>query len=126
MTLRSMFLLAAVAVSGSAALAAPPEGTVLLSSDPLVMRLNKDEFRIAFGIEAKSCMAHGCNGTVHYRVNWKASDGTARTELRQVSYAVAPNYDHTIAVDRQYLDTSEGAHTVDVVKVSVDKITLGE
>jgi hypothetical protein len=26
-------------------------------------------------------------------------------------------------VDRQYLDTAEGAHTVDVVKVSVDSIT---
>ena len=28
-----------------------------------------------------------------------------------------------MTVDRQYLDTAEGAHTTDVIKVQVDKIT---
>jgi hypothetical protein len=118
-----MFLATAIAASGSlAALAAPPEGAVLLTGDPVVMRLNKDEFRIVFGIEGKSCV-HGCSGSVRYSVDWKASDGTARSEQKEVSYVVAPHAARTIAVDRQYLDTAEGAHTVDVVKVRVDRIT---
>jgi hypothetical protein len=123
MKLGCMLLMTAVAASGSlAAVAAPPEGAVLLTGDPVVMRLNKDEFRIVFGIEGKSCV-HGCSGSVHYRVDWKASDGTARSEQKEVSYIVAPEAARTIAVDRQYLDTAEGAHTVDVVKVRVDAIT---
>jgi len=91
-----------------AALAASPEGAVLLTGAPVVMRLNKDEFRIVFGIEGKSCV-HGCSGSVRYRVDWKASDGTARSEQKEVSYVVAPEAARTIAVDRQYLDTAEGA-----------------
>jgi hypothetical protein len=124
-TLKSRFLWLAAAGCAASVLAAPPEGTILLTGDPLVMRLNKDEFRIVFGIEAKSCMPQGCNGAVRYRVDWKAADGTARSELKQVSYTVSPNAARTIAVDRQYLDTAEGAQSVDVVKVSVDTITRG-
>jgi hypothetical protein len=126
MKLSSMFLMIAMAASANrAALAAQPQGVVLLTGDPVVMRLNKDEFRIVFGIEGKSC-AHGCSGSVRYRVDWKASDGTARSERKEVSYVVAPEAARTIAVDRQYLDTAEGAHTVDVVKVRVDSITRRE
>jgi hypothetical protein len=122
MKLSSMFLITAIAASGSrATLAAPPEGTVLITGDPVVMRLNKDEFRIVFGLEGKSC-AHGCSGSVRYWVDWKASDGTARSEQKEVGYIVSPEAARTIAVDRQYLDTGEGAHTVDVVKVRVDTI----
>jgi hypothetical protein len=124
MKLSAMFLMIALAASGShAALAAPPEGAVLVTGDPVVMRLNKDEFRIVFGIEGRSCVAHGCTGSVHYRVDWKASDGTARSERKEVNYVVSPQTERTIAVDRQYLDTAEGAHDVDVVKVRVDRIT---
>jgi hypothetical protein len=120
----SMFLVTALAASGaSATLAVPPEGAVLITGDPVVMRLNKDEFRIVFGIEGKSCAPHGCSGSVRYWVDWKASDGTARSERKEVSYIVSPEAARTIAVDRQYLDTGEGAHTVDVVKVRVDTIT---
>ena len=126
MKLSSMFLMTAMAASASrAALAAPPEGTVLLTGDPVVMRLNKDEFRIVFGIDGKSCV-HGCSGSVRYWVDWKTSDGTARSERKEVSYVVAPEAARPIAVDRQYLDTAEGAHTVDVVKVRVDTITRRE
>jgi hypothetical protein len=124
MKLSSMFLMTVVAASGNrTTLAAPLEGAVLLTGDPVVMRLNKDEFRIVFGIEGKSCAPHGCSGSVLYRVDWKASDGTARSERKEVSYIVSPEAARTIAVDRQYLDTGEGAHTVDVVKVRVDAIT---
>ena len=123
MKLSSVFLMTAIAASGSlAALAAPPESAVLLTGDPVVMRLSKDEFRIVFGIEGKSCV-RGCSGSVHYWVDWKSSDGTARSEQKEVSYIVAPEAARTIAVDRQYFDTAEGAHTVDVVKVRVDTIT---
>ena len=124
MKLNAMLLMTAVAASGSCAtLAAPLEGAVLLSGDPVVMRLNKDEFRIVFGFEGKRCAPHGCSGSVRYRVDWKASDGTARSERKEVSYRVSPEAARTIAVDRQYLDTAEGAHTVDVVNVRVDTIT---
>ena len=124
MKLSSMFLMTVVAASGNrATLAAPPEGAILLAGDPVVMRLNKDEFRIVFPIEGKSCAPHGCSGSVRYWVDWKASDGTTRSEQKEVSYIVSPEAARTIAVDRQYLDTGEGAHTVDVVNVRVDTIT---
>jgi hypothetical protein len=124
MKLSSVFLMTIVAATGNrATLAAPPEGAVLLTGDPVVMRLNKDEFRIVFGIEGKGCTPHGCSGSVRYWVDWKASDGTTRSEHKEVSYIVSPEAARTIAVDRQYLDTGEGAHTIDVVKVRVDAIT---
>jgi hypothetical protein len=123
MKLQSIFLMIAVtAGTGPVAFAAPPESAVMLTGDPVVMRLSKDEFRIAFGIEGRSCK-QGCNGSVRYRVGWKASDGTARTERKEVHYTVSPGTARTIAVDRQYLDTAEGAHTVDIVNVKVDTIT---
>src|SRR5271170_137913 len=124
MKLSPMFLMTVMAASSNrATLAAPLEGAVLLTGDPVVMRLNKDEFRIVFGLEGKSCAPHGCSGSVRYWVDWKASDGTTRTEQKEVNYIVSPEAARTIAVDRQYLDTGEGAHTVDVVKVRTDSIT---
>jgi hypothetical protein len=126
LTSTSLMMAVAVAVAAGAdraALAAPPESAVLLTGDPVVMRLSKDEFRIVFGIEGRSCVSHGCSGSVRYRIAWKASDGTTRSEQKEVSYTLSPGAARTIAVDRQYLDTAEGAQTVDVVNVSVDTIT---
>jgi hypothetical protein len=126
MKLPTMFLMIAVTAGAApAAFAAQPESAVMLTGDPVVMRLSKDEFRIVFGIEGRSCK-QGCNGSVRYRVNWKASDGTLRSERKEVNYTVSPDAARTIAVDRQYLDTAEGAHTVDVVNVKVDIITRRE
>ena len=45
-------------------------------------------------------------------VGWHGSLGT-----EEVNYTVSPDAARTIAVDRQYLDTAEGAHTVDIVNV---------
>jgi hypothetical protein len=87
------------------------------------MRLNKDEFRIAFGINGERCGDNGCNGIIRYRVEWKTADGTTRSEIKHVNYTVSPRAPRTIAVDRQYFDTAEGQHTTDVVKVSIDAIT---
>ena len=96
---------------------------VSLTQRPLVMRVGKDEFRVAFGIKSVGCTATGCHGVVRYRVQWKAEDGTTRRDIREVGFAVAPHSaDRTITVDRQYFDTAEGAHTTDVVQVTVDRL----
>jgi hypothetical protein len=117
----SLSLVAMTALSAGAAPAS--KHSVSLTQDPLIMRLNKDEFRIAFGINGERCGANGCSGMISYRVHWKTADGATRSEIKHVSYTVAPRAHRTIAVDRQYFDTAEGQHTTDVVKVSVDAIT---
>ena len=101
----------------------PSARSASLVQDPLVMRLSKDEFRIAFGINAQGCASNGCRGVIHYTVKWKTEDGTVMSEFRRVRYTVVPHSSRTITVDRQYFDTAEGAHTTDVVKVTVDRIT---
>jgi hypothetical protein len=93
-----------------------------LTQEPLIMRLSKDEFRIAFGIAAERCAPGGCTGTIRYRVDWRTEDGSVTSELKRVSFIVPPHYSRAMTVDRQYFDTAEGAHTTDVVKVTVDRI----
>ena len=90
------------------------------------MRLSKDEFRIAFGLNAEQCAVTGCHGLIRYRVHWMTEDGAAHSEIKQVSYQVPPHYRRSIAVDRQYFDTGEGQHTTEIVKVRVDVITCQE
>src|SRR5215471_3594926 len=68
----------------SALKAAPP--TVSLTQLPLVMRVGKDEFRVAFGIKSAGCAATGCHGVIRYRVQWKADDGTTRLDIREVAF----------------------------------------
>jgi hypothetical protein len=107
----------------SAGAAPASKHVVSLTQDPVIMRLNKDEFRIAFGINGERCGTNGCSGMIRYRVDWKTADGATRSEIKHVSYTVAPRAHRTIAVDRQYFDTAEGQHTTEVVKVSVDAIS---
>src|ERR1700733_10063785 len=116
-------ILAVLTMSAPAGAAPPSQRSVSLTQDPLVMRLNKDEFRIAFGINGERCRENGCNGMIRYRGDWKTADGTIRSEIKHVHYSVSPLAPRTIAVDRQYFDTAEGQHTTDVVKVSIDAIT---
>lgn len=124
MRLPPLCLLAIAALSAQAAEAqAHP---ISLSQRPLVMRLSKDEFRIAFGINAEKCAANGCHGLIQYRVQWKTEQGPTRSELKQVSYTVPPRSGRSIAVDRQYFDTAEAQHTTEIVNVSVDAITCHE
>jgi hypothetical protein len=99
----------------------PPR--VSLTQAPLVMRLSKDEFRIAFGVDGERCFPNGCHGLIRYRVQWTAEDGTARSEIKRVNYAVWPRARRSVAVDRQYFDTAEGEHTTEIVTVRVDLIT---
>jgi hypothetical protein len=119
----SLSFIALVTFGGGATVAPAAERPVSLTQEPLVMRLSKDEFRIAFGINAERSAPVGCNGVIRYRVEWKTEDGVKRSEVRRVDYAVAPRASRAITVDRQYFDTAEGQHTTEVVKVSVDKIT---
>ena len=94
-----------------------------LTQAPMVMRLSKDEFRLAFGITAVGCSTSGCHGAIRYRVNWRTEDGTARSDLREVDYRVLPHDARSITVDRQYFDTAEDAHTTEVLDVSVTRIS---
>jgi hypothetical protein len=126
MKMISLSLIAMAALSAGAGAAPHSDGYVSLTHDPLVMRVNKDEFRIAFGINGERCGVNGCTGMIRYRVDWKTPDGTTRTETKHVNYTVSPLANRTIAVDRQYFDTAEGQHTTDVVKVSIDSITCSE
>ena len=119
----SLSLLTILTMSAAAGAAPPAQRSVSLTQEPLVMRLNKDEFRIAFGINGERCGANGCSGMIRYRVEWKTADGAIRSEIRHVGYSVSPLASRTIAVDRQFFDTAEGRHTTDVVKVRVDAIT---
>jgi len=121
--MKTVSLMAMMTLSASAGAAPASKHSVSLTQNPLIMRLNKDEFRIAFGINGERCGANGCSGIIHYRVDWKTADGATRSEVKQVSYAVLPHVRRTIAVDRQYFDTAEGQHTTDVVKVRIDAIT---
>lgn len=124
MNMLPLSMLAALSIGAAAA--APPPGRVSLSHGPLVMRMSKDEFRIAFGINGAKCVPKGCHGAIRYRVAWKTDDGVRRSELKQVSYTILPHTARAIAVDRQYFDTAEGAHLTDIVAVSVDAITCAE
>jgi hypothetical protein len=118
-----LYLLAIATTAAGASVAAPSVNAIELTQTPLVMRLTKDEFRIAFGVHGERCASNGCSGSIHYRVDWKPMDGVTRSETKRVSYTISPHTGRTIAVDRQYFDTAEGAHTTDVVKVSVYRIT---
>jgi hypothetical protein len=117
----SLFFIGLAASGASSAL--PSERAVSLTQAPLVMRVDKDEFRIAFGIDGQACGQNGCTGSIRYRVEWQTAQGAKRSEIKQVAYTVSPLASRTIAVDRQYFDTAEGANTTEVLKVSVDRIT---
>jgi hypothetical protein len=115
--------LIALSSGAGAATAKSSTHSVSLTQDPVVMRLSKDEFRIAFGLNGERCAQNGCNGVIHYRVEWKTEDGATHTDSKRVDYMVSPRAPRAMTVDRQYFDTAEGAHTTDVVKVSIERIT---
>jgi hypothetical protein len=120
---RAISLLFIGLAASGASRALPSGSAVSLTEAPLVMRVDKDEFRIAFGIDGQACGRNGCAGSIRYRVEWKTAQGMKRSEIKQVGYTVPPLAGRTIAVDRLYLDTAEGAHTTEVLKVTVDRIT---
>jgi hypothetical protein len=119
----SLSLAALLCLSTGAGYAGQPGRSASLTQDPLVMRVSKDEFRIAFGIHGASCSTNGCNGVIRYRVDWKAADGLTRRETRRVAYVISPRAPRTIAVDRQYFHRGEGGDTTEIVNVKVNAIS---
>lgn len=100
-----------------------PVCKVALTQDPLVMRLGKDEFRIAFGLNGTSCRGTGCSGSIKYTATWQAEDGTRRTEQKSVRYEIPRDAERSLAVDRSYFDEGEGQHAVEVLSVEVADIS---
>ena len=122
-TLLSAFALVTLGASTFAAAAAPANCSVSLTNEPVVMRLDKDEFRIVFGVTGGHCANDGCSGAIHYQAAWKTEDGFTSTDNKVLRYTVPRGASRTIAVDRHYFDTAEGQHTTDIVKVSVDDVS---
>ena len=100
------------------------EGTcsVSLTQDPLVMRLGKDEFRIAFGLDASACKDTGCSGSIRYSTTWETEDGVRNVEQKTVAFDIPPGAERSVSVDRSYFDTAEGRHTTNVVGIDVSQI----
>jgi len=96
---------------------------VNLTQDPLVMRVGKDEFRIAFGVAGDACAASGCTGVIRYQAAWRTEDGTESIDNKVLTYEIPSGAKRSIAVDRHYFDTSEGRHTTDLVDVKVDNVS---
>jgi len=101
------------------------EGTcsVNLTQDPLVMRIGKDEFRIAFGLDASSCKDGGCSGSIRYNTTWETDDGVRSTEQKTVAFNIPDGAERSLSVDRSYFDTAEAKHTTKVVGVDVSQIS---
>lgn len=107
----------------SGAGAAPAACSVNVSEHPVVMRIGKDEFRIAFAVNSDTCRESGCNGTIRYQAAWKTEDGSTSVDRKRLSYSIPDGATRSIAVDRHYFDTSEAKHTTDIVHVSIDKVS---
>lgn len=121
----STLVLALVALPCGSVLAAPSTCGVSLTQDPLVMRLGKDEFRIAFGLDAATCRDDGCSGSISYNATWQTDDGQQSTERKTVAFDIPAGAERSLSVDRHYFDTAEAQHTTKVVGVNVEQITCG-
>jgi hypothetical protein len=107
----------------AAAAATPETCKVAVAADPVVIRLDKDEFRIAFSVAGEECRRSGCTGAIRYKAAWRTDDGVERTDQKLVSFDIPNGASRSIAVDRNYFDTGEGKHTTDVVEVRVDDVS---
>ncbi len=96
---------------------------VNVGAQPVVMRIGKDEFRIAFAVNSDACKANGCNGTIRYQASWKTEDGATSIDRKLLSYTIPDGATRSIAVDRHYFDTAEGKHTTDIVRVQIDAVS---
>jgi len=120
--LSSLLLALAVLPLGSA-FAAPAACGVSLTQEPLVLRIGKDEFRIAFGLDAASCHESGCSGSIRYDATWQTDDGLRSTERKTVAFDIPAGAERSLSVDRHYFDTAEAQHTTKVVGVDVQQIS---
>jgi len=120
--LSSLLLALAVLPLGSA-FAAPATCGVSLTQQPLVLRIGKDEFRIAFGLDAASCHESGCSGSIRYDATWQTDDGQRSTERKTVAFDIPAGAERSLSVDRHYFDTAEAQHTTQIVGVAVEQIS---
>lgn len=126
-TVLALFALTALGIASAASAAPASACSVSLTNEPVVMRLNKDEFRIVFGVNGgDQCKADGCSGVIHYKADWKTEDGATSTDSKLLSYTVPRGASRSIAVDRHYFDTSEGKHTTEIVNVSVENVSCSQ
>jgi hypothetical protein len=114
-------LVLALAVGNAAA--AEASCAVNVTDEPVVIRMDKDEFRIAFGVAGDACEKGGCAGVIRYHAAWRTEDGTESTDDKVLSYEIPSGAKRSIAVDRHYFDTSEGRHTTDLVGVKIDDVS---
>jgi len=119
----SGLLLALSVLPLGSAMATPVACSVSLTQDPLVMRVGKDEFRIAFGLDAASCHESGCSGSIRYDTTWQTDDGQRSTERKTVAFDIPAGAERSLSVDRHYFDTAEAQHTTQIVGVAVDRIS---
>lgn len=118
-----MALAAALLPLASAVAATQGTCSVSLTQDPLVMRVGKDEFRVAFGLDGSTCKASGgCSGTIRYNATWLAEDGTRSTERKAVAFEIPQGAERSLSVDRGYFDNGEAQHTTQLVEVGVEQI----
>jgi hypothetical protein len=105
------------------AFAAEATCAVNVTDAPVVIRMDKDEFRIAFGVAGDTCAKDGCSGVIRYHAAWRTEDGAESTDNKVLSYEIPSGAKRSIVVDRHYFDTSEGRHTTDLVGVKVDDVS---
>ena len=123
--MKTLFALLMFVLPLGEAFAATPAATcaVTVTQEPVIIRMNKDEFRIAFGVSGERCQESGCAGVIHYKAAWRTESGEQSVESKLLSYDIPNGATQSIAVDRHYFDTSEGKHTTDLVQVTVDDVS---
>jgi hypothetical protein len=106
----STLLLSLSVLPFGSAFAAPATCGVSLTQDPLVMRVGKDEFRIAFGLDAASCHESGCSGSIQYDATWQPDDGQRITERKTVAFDIPAGAERSLSVDRHYRYSERSTH----------------
>jgi hypothetical protein len=124
MKIRAMALLGILGTTQ--AFAAPAVCAVQVGKDPVVMRMSKDEFRIAFGVSGAQCHENGCTGVIQYDAAWRTEDGSENVDHKLLSYSIPSGTNQSIAVDRHYFDTGEGRHTTELVRVRISDVSCSQ
>ena len=105
------------------ALAAPNGCSVAVTQEPVVLRISKDEFRIAFAVSGNQCRETGCSGVIRYQAAWRTEHGPTKIDRKVLSYNIPDGANRSIAVDRHYFDTAEAQHTTSIVRIDVDEVS---
>jgi len=123
--MKTLFAVLMLALPLGEAFAAIPATTcaVTVAKNPVIIRMDKDEFRIAFGVSGERCQESGCSGVIRYKAAWRTENGEQSVDTKLLSYDIPNGASQSIAVDRHYFDTSEGKHTTDLVQVTVDDVS---